>query len=157
MNQKSILNLGCGKAPIKGAVNHDRAKYYDYVNAVHDLSVLPWPWESDTFDLVVARSVLEHLPQTFLESFNEIWRITKPNGTLSLKLPRFDNQRAWDDPTHYRPAAPALCNHLDPTTPIGKEYEYYTIFKWKILEGPKLTGTAIHWTLQKKPKKWNGK
>ena len=158
MADKAILNLGCGKRPIGNAVNHDKLKHSDYVNSVHDLAILPWPWENNQFDMIVARSVLEHLPQVFLVSFNEIWRIAKPKGEFILKLPRWDNQRAWDDPTHYRPAAKDLCNCLDPRTFEGKEYSYYTPFKWAIKKGfPQATGTALHWRMIKMPKNWNGK
>ena len=53
-----ILNIGCGKVPIEGAVNHDGKKYFDHVDVTHDLDEYPWPWEDEEFDEVQAIAVL---------------------------------------------------------------------------------------------------
>lgn len=53
-------------------------------------------FESDTFDIVVAMELLEHLdePLKFLE---EAKRITKEHGTILISVP---NERRIDDPAH---------------------------------------------------------
>lgn len=80
-----------------------------HINAdvVHDLNVLPWPFENEQFDEVHAYEVLEHLGQqgdveSFFAHFDEIWRILKPNGVLCASTPQWDGLWAWGDPGHTR-------------------------------------------------------
>ena len=69
------LNLGCGEKRMDGFVNvdvTDRTK----PDLVHDLNVLPWPFESDTFDHVKAFDVVEHLDDlvAFMEEVSSLSR-----------------------------------------------------------------------------------
>jgi len=134
-----ILNLGCGKKPIESAVNHDLRKHHDYIDIAHDLDVMPWPWESATFDQVVALSVFEHLRQTLFETLNEVWRILKPGGRLIVKVPHWKHDNAYADPTHiWRGWSLRAFDVFDPTTKAGREYSFYTGNKWRITQKPKL-------------------
>jgi len=147
---KKILNLGCGNRLIPGAVNHDRIKHRPEIDVVWDLSVLPWPWEDERFDLVNARAVLEHLDIDLIASVNEIWRIVKPGGRLVLKLPYWKHNNSYMDPTHRWFAALETPTVFDPELPYGKQYNFYTDRKWKVVKGPSLNDakSSIHCTLE---------
>lgn len=76
-------------------------------DVVHDLNILPWPFEDDSFDEIHAFEVLEHLGrqgdwQTFFAHFSEIHRILKPGGVLVATVPMWDSPWAWGDPGHTR-------------------------------------------------------
>ncbi len=137
-----VLNLGAGRMPITGAVNHDLRRHADYIDVAHDLNLLPWPWADDSFDLIVARAVLEHLRINLLESVGECWRILRPGGQLYLKLPHWQHEHSYLDPTHYWRFALHSCDIFDPATEYGKEYVFYTDRKWRIVKGPRLNRAA---------------
>ena len=152
MSQKEqkILNIGCGKRPIDGAVNHDRRKHADHVDVAHDLNLLPWPWGDESFDLIAARAVLEHLQIDLIDSVNECWRILRHGGILVLKLPYWKHNNSYMDPTHRWFCALETPTIFDPATEYGAKYDFYTPYKWKIIKGPRLNNarSSIHCTLE---------
>jgi predicted SAM-dependent methyltransferase len=68
-----VLNLGCGMKRIEKegwrVVNNDRMEdpKRPWIDVVWDLDTIPWPWEDNSFDRVVALSVFEHLRITLFE------------------------------------------------------------------------------------------
>lgn len=149
------LNLGCGNKPLEHFVNHDLTKHAPYVAMAHDLNELPWPWEDDQFESVVALSVLEHLYHSLLVSMNEIWRITEPDGLVIVKLPYWKAEISWDDPTHIHKAGKHLMHQFDPTTRRGQQYGFYTPRKWEIIEGKfNDQRSSLIWHLRKRPLHW---
>lgn len=76
-------------------------------DVVHDLNVLPWPFEDDTFEEVHAYEVLEHLGtqgdwRAFFAHFGELYRIVKPGGFVAATCPSYRSIWAWGDPSHTR-------------------------------------------------------
>jgi SAM-dependent methyltransferase len=134
------LQLGCGNDPLTGpdVVNHDRMKHRPEVDIVHDLDILPWPWSGNSFDLIVARSVFEHLRLNLIESLNECWRILRPGGQIFIKLPHWQSDISHDDPTHRWYFSLRSLDQFDPDTPRGKDYGFYTDRKWRIVQAPEL-------------------
>jgi len=145
-----VLNLGCGNRLIPGAVQHDRTKHRPEINVVHDLNELPWPWEDESFDLVVARAVLEHLRITLIESVGECWRIMRPGGILYLKLPYWQHDNSFMDPTHYWKFSLRTCDIFDPDTEYGRKYTFYTKQKWRIAQPARMNraGSSFHVKLE---------
>jgi SAM-dependent methyltransferase len=126
-----ILNLGCGGHPLELAVNHDLTKHSPLVDVAHDLNVTPWPWPDETFSLVIAHDVLEHLA-SFIAFFDECWRVLRPGGQVNVRTPRWDSLNAVIDPTHVRCYHPESFDYLDPRTAWGKKYGvYYTRRHWQ--------------------------
>jgi len=81
------LNLGCGEHKKEGYVNIDW-QALTKPDVVHDLNAFPYPFDDNTFDLVEAFHVLEHLDKPFV-IMKELHRILKPGGTLHIKVPHF--------------------------------------------------------------------
>ena len=133
-----ILNLGAGNKIIPGAVNHDRIVHRPEITVTHDLNVLPWPWDDNSFDLIVACAVFEHLRNTLLETVGECWRILRPGGVLHMKLPYWDSEASYRDPTHYWRFSLSTCDIFDPRTKYGRDYRFYTDRKWEIVQPAKL-------------------
>jgi len=148
----ATLNLGAGRKPVKGAVNHDVRldARRPWITVAHDLNHLPWPWENNSFDRIVARAVLEHLDIDLVASLNECWRILRPGGHIYLKLPFWDSDLAHQDPTHRWFFSLKSFDQFDPDRRRGGEYSFYTDRKWRIVKGPKLNDakSSIHVTLQ---------
>lgn len=81
------LNLGSGEVYKDGYVNLDwntvaKADVY------HNLNLLPYPFEDNTFDEIIAHHILEHLDRPF-QVMKELHRILKPNGILHIQVPHF--------------------------------------------------------------------
>lgn len=102
MNRKSII-LGAGPAAHKrpGLVNVDMRKFPG-IDIVHDLNVLPWPFEDGEAYHVNATHILEHL-ENLPATMDEIHRILCPGGSLYIEVPivtRHNLDIAFADPTH---------------------------------------------------------
>ncbi len=145
-----VLCLGAGNRPVDGAVNHDLTKHRPEIAVAHDLNEIPWPWDDRSFDLIVARSVLEHLRRTLVESVDECWRLLRPGGRLALKLPHWRHDNAYLDPTHYWRFSLHSVDIFDPDTPYGRSYSFYTGRKWRLVKGPRLNqaGSSILVTME---------
>jgi len=150
-----ILNLGCGHKRITpGAgeeiVNHDRTRHHRWINAVWDLNVRPWPWEDKSFDTVLALSVFEHLEIDLVQALDECWRILKPGGTLNAKVPHWQHDNAYADPTHRWRYSLRSFDVVIPGTRLGKMLGFYTARKWEIVNRPELNDakSSVHITMR---------
>lgn len=95
-----ILELGSGSMPLQGAVHHDRIKHSDWIDVAWDLEVLPWPCKNEEWDEIYAIDVFEHLNIEIVDWLSECHRVIKPEGKLTLRLPAWDNELSYRDPTH---------------------------------------------------------
>jgi len=137
------LNLGAGNRIIDGAVNHDLTLHRPEITVAHDLNDLPWPWPDDSFDHIEAWAVLEHLRITLLVSLAGCWRILRVGGVLNAKLPLWNHDMSWADPTHFWKFSLVSLDQFDPDTERGAHYAYYTPRKWKIiLPATEIVGSA---------------
>jgi len=78
------LHLGCGNKYKPGWVNVDHES--ELADQRVDLSILPWPWESNSVDEVLMEHILEHFerPEFILR---EVHRVLKPGGLLTVTAP----------------------------------------------------------------------
>lgn len=95
---KKILDVGCGRNKVSGAVGLDRIPVPG-VEVVHDLEIFPYPLEDNSFDEIYARHVIEHVASVsgFLD---ELHRIAKPGARLYINTPHYSYSNSWRDPTH---------------------------------------------------------
>lgn len=124
-----IVNLGCGKVRIPGSIGVDRVMIKGYTDKIHDLNVVPYPFEDDSVDEIHFYHVLEHLDHP-VRKMEEIWRILKPGGVLHMRTPHFSSMGAFTDITHVRPFGYESFDCFD-----EDHYQhFYTTARFKILK-----------------------
>lgn len=99
---KLILNLGCGKTRIPDSIGVDIVKIDGFVDVIHDLNKIPYPFKNGSISEIYFYHVLEHLSDP-LGVMEEIFRLLKPQGILYMKVPHFSSMGAFTDFTHKRP------------------------------------------------------
>ncbi len=138
-----VLDVGCvrfrqvGEAQLVGRLDlkhsgtdiidltKDVPAGFDYRRA--DLSKEPIPFADDTFDLVIAAHILEHMPNP-IDFFGQCVRVCKPGGMIYFEAPseralllpgmpfkhdEFHSLSFYDDPTHvFRPWTPQSFHRL---------------------------------------------
>lgn len=92
-DEYEVLNLGCGEDYRHDAWNVDVSDDLEVDQQV-DLED-EWPWADDSFSLIVAHHILEHLDPV---PWDEICRVLKPGGVLNLRYPI--GHTRFEDPTH---------------------------------------------------------
>lgn len=123
--EKKILDVGCGKRKVPGAIGIDRA-LLSGVDVVWDLEKLPYPFESSSFDEVHLNHIIEHFVDT-ITMMEEIWRLTKPGGKVFIRVPHYSGRKAWFDPTHRK----AFCAYSFDY--FGEnDFEYYSHARFKV-------------------------
>jgi SAM-dependent methyltransferase len=100
---------------------------------VHDLNVIPWPFDDDSVDQVDAIDVVEHLDDV-VRFMNECWRILRPGGTLEIHAVSWQSENLWRDPTHKRGFHYDTFRYFDPSTEWGERYgRLYTDCLWTVV------------------------
>ena len=97
---RRVLDVGCGSNKRRGAVGMDKLDLPG-VDVVHDVEQLPWPLEDDSFDEIHCLHVLEHVAD-ISGVMDELHRVTRAGGRVSIVVPYFARYSAFKDPTHRR-------------------------------------------------------
>lgn len=145
-----VLNLGCGRKKIPGAVNVDISSAVG-ADIVHNLAVLPWPLPSNTFREVHATDVIEHLDDT-LAVMEEIYRVCRGGALVHIAVPHFSSANAFTDPTHRRQFSYFSFDYFDPSHPFG----FYSHARFKrtraqIVFTPSLSNKLVHRLANRQP------
>jgi 2-polyprenyl-3-methyl-5-hydroxy-6-metoxy-1,4-benzoquinol methylase len=119
-NCTDVLDLGCGSGWLSieiarlGVRNVVGVDIDDAVLALNALTLNgaeirgvqarseDLPFANDSFDLVIAKDLLEHLPDPS-STTNEIYRILRPGGAVYASAPAPGSRTYFDDYTHVRP------------------------------------------------------
>jgi len=96
---RQILDIGCGNHKVRGAIGLDSVKIKG-VDVVHDLNKFPYPFKKNSFDIIYANQVLEHLEPSLDDIMGELCRICKPNGVIKIIIPHALSVGAFSDFTH---------------------------------------------------------
>lgn len=132
------LELGCGLQPHEGYIHHDLRRHSSHVDVAHDLDTLPWPWEDRQFVEVLAIDVMEHLNLEVADWLDECWRILRKGGQLILRVPAWDGENAWTDPTHKRVFAEHTFDYWDRSTKLWSKYGCFYFAErarwWKVIQ-----------------------
>jgi hypothetical protein len=112
------LDIGCGPNKKPDWLGVD-AIAFPGVDVVHDLRSGVWPWEDSSVAESQASHFIEHLTNfndkwERVHFFNELWRITVPDGKCTLIFPHWASNRFYGDPTHKEPISEMSFYYLDP-------------------------------------------
>lgn len=127
--KKVIINLGCGRTRIPGSTGVDQVLIPGFVDVVHNLNELPYPFEDNTADEIHFYHVIEHLDDP-IKKLEEIHRILKPGGVLHLRCPHFSSNGAFTDITHKRPFSVFSFDVFEK----GSYHSFYTKARFSILK-----------------------
>ena len=97
-SKKKILDVGCGWNKTPGAVGID-SNPKTHADVIHNLGDVPYPFADNEFDEIVCRHVIEHVPDV-MAFVTELYRITKPRGSITIITPHYTNPDWPSDPTH---------------------------------------------------------
>lgn len=109
--KEEYLDLACGNNKKEGFRGIDIVKT-DQTDYVFDLNQYPWPIESESTKEIHCCHYAEHIPHDinnpndsrdgFIQFMDEIYRILKPGGKVTIIVPYLTSTRAFQDPTHRR-------------------------------------------------------
>ncbi len=92
------LDLGCGQRRLAGAIGVD-LNPLSAADVLADLDHVPYPFTSNTFDMIWCDGIIEHLNDV-VQVMEELHRIAKPNALIVIITPYFTSVDACTDPTH---------------------------------------------------------
>ena len=92
-NMTNAIEIGCGNNPVPGARGYDFPEY--------NFAVDPLPDADGTVTAIFAFHVLEHLTgEQAIQMLREFQRVLIPGGTVTLLVPYFKSQLAFQDLDH---------------------------------------------------------
>lgn len=134
------LNLGCGRDIKPGYVNLDRIPLPG-VDVVHNLEDTPLPFRTSTFAEVHCRHVLEHV-SNYIPLMEELHRITRSGGIITIEVPHCSYVMAYTDPTHKRFFAYNSMRYFTE----NYDYSFYTSARFEIVKARfQITGGKARW------------
>jgi predicted SAM-dependent methyltransferase len=98
LRSRTVLNLGCGRKPIEGAINVDSSPDVS-PDLLMDLDAKRWRLPSNHFTEVHAYDVIEHLTSV-VAALEEVHRICRNGARVKVTVPHFSSANAFTDPTH---------------------------------------------------------
>jgi SAM-dependent methyltransferase len=137
------LNVGCGRdirPTAQGWVNMDVAALPG-VDVVQDVFEFPWPFPDASFDHILCKHILEHVPHDvgvrpyrdgFLVFLEECHRLLRPGGRLEIVTPHPGSPNTIADPTHTRIVHVQNFECFDPATDY--RYRHYTPARFHLRE-----------------------
>lgn len=115
------LNLGCGDDIREGYINIDK---YIKADKQVELNKIPYPFETNSVDEILALNVLEHLNNPY-DILLEWHRICKPGAKIILAVPHFSSGNAFADVQHVRPYSISAFYNKD-------MIDYFKVIKWRV-------------------------
>jgi len=121
------LDLACGQ--------NKQARYHgvdfvamDGVDTVHDLTVMPWPFEAGSVGAVHCSHFIEHLDgQQQIAFMEELYRVMVPGAQAVIIAPYYTSMRAWQDPTHRRSISEACFLYYNKQWRHDQKLDHYPI------------------------------
>jgi SAM-dependent methyltransferase len=127
-----VLELGCGqKRLVPHSVTID-INPNSRADIIHDLNRVPYPLESNAFDLVLAEHVLEHLDDV-IRVVEEVHRVCRPGARVLIEVPHFSSSEFFTDPTHRHAFSTRSLDYFVPGTDLhGFRYSRATFHKRRV-------------------------
>lgn len=150
-----MLVLGCGDSPLPANDEWPEVVNLDMfplpgVDVVHNLDAYPWPFSDESFDTVIANSVLEHLDD-IVRAMEEIHRVLKLKrasgdpGLAIIAVPQGGSFNHYTDPTHKHGFTEHSFDYFDPGTQLGSTSRHYSWARfdlWKVALCTNVRGLA---------------
>jgi SAM-dependent methyltransferase len=156
-----VLNLGCGhtkfdfpEANAASVVIGLDISPHSQADVLHDLDEIPWPFESNSFDLVIMQDVIEHV-QSVPAAMSEVYRILTDGGRLRIRTPHYSSAYAYGDPTHLHYFGSMAFDHFDADNPnILYSQARFRFLKRKIIFPKLWRVTGVSALANRFPKRW---
>jgi len=132
---EKILDIGCGKNKINGAIGLDIAEN-THADIILDLNKYPYAIEDNKFDKVYAKHIIEHVDDP-IRFMHEVYRITKPGGMCFIETPHFSCYVAYSEPQHKRYFSYFMMDEILKKVPFKIENREITFYKTFRLVGIK--------------------
>jgi SAM-dependent methyltransferase len=126
------LDVGCGNDKIPGATGIDLVAG-PQIDIVHDLDVLPWPIESNSFEVIRLWSVMEHL-HNLVAVMEEVHRVGRPGAMVLIGTPHFSSANAYTDPTHVHFLSGRFLDYFIQGTELVGHYGFYSKVRFRLDE-----------------------
>lgn len=140
IKKSDVLNLGCGDDSNPNYWNVDVVDL-EGVDEVVDLDEYPWPWDSSSWQRVIAKHVLEHLSDP-IAALEEIGRVLSPTGELELWYPI--GHTRFEDPTHRH-----FWNYHTAATIVGDRAHSH-----EHVDGFQLVDRQLTWSVDSRHWRW---
>ena len=122
------LDVGCGGAKHEGAVGIDWTPGPG-VDVAHDLNKVPWPFEDNTFDLIICQDTIQIL-DSVVATMDEMHRVGKNGARVKIRTPHFAHPNSFRDPLHKWHLTFDTFDYFT----VDFDYPIYTQRKYKIIE-----------------------
>jgi SAM-dependent methyltransferase len=116
------IDFGCGQQKKNGYVGVDTLSLPG-VDVVHDLNIIPYPFEDSVACDIWLDNVLEHLNNP-LKVMEEIYRISRNDAKVIVGVPYFRSFYSIIDPTHKNFFGVYWFSYFDPSHPFHSRYKY---------------------------------
>jgi predicted SAM-dependent methyltransferase len=144
------LNLGSGTDLRDGFVNIDLIDAADLQIDLEEIGKskrLPYP--DNSVELTLCSHILEHL-HNFKDLMNELHRVTKSNGIVTVFVPMYPSKQAFQDPTHVRFFTDDTFSYLNEAHPLHQEHGVNYGFKpWVLQRQAVVSGWELAVNLRK--------
>lgn len=137
--EQKKLHLGCGKGKRKGYINVDVIEAVN-PDVVWDLNVFPYPFDDNTFEEILAYSILEHLDDV-VGAMEEIHRIARPGAVVEIGVPYWDSYGFATDPTHKH----MFTEHTFEFFTGSSDYEFITTARFKLINLERHYHPKLRW------------
>lgn len=132
------IYLGAGNDRKEGYIHLDILDLPG-IDIIHNLSHFPWPFDSESADVILAIDVLEHMPthnsngeSVYIKFIEEAYRILVVGGLLYIQTPSSKASFMWTDISHVRPFEIDSFDLFDPSTTYGKTTGFYSKTKFSV-------------------------
>jgi SAM-dependent methyltransferase len=134
VSDKKALHIGCGVHKMPGAIGLDITPLPG-VDVVLELGREKLPFDDNTFDIVYAHHVLEHITPLG-DVLAELHRVCRAGAVIDVIVPYYTCVGAFGDPTHVRFFTYRTFEHFADT----QDTERYTWFSTRFKVGPRHIG-----------------
>jgi SAM-dependent methyltransferase len=115
------LDLGAGQRPEPGFISVD---LNTEAEVCCDLFARPWPFETDSVDLIFSSHFVEHVPD-WDAFWNEVYRIVRHGGIVVAMTPYWSSVRAFQDPDHKQAISEQRYAYLSRKAREGMKVDHY--------------------------------